>query len=308
MLIDYILDNAKNRYGTFQGRKLFCGASCQVCTNTKCTGDCGQCLRYIHWPQKAQEDGIPPREYDCVNMADYYVLQFGVRYASEILYAWGNANQNRKYEMSVLSIGCGPCTDLFAFDYLLQKKQIALLNYYGTDLNYKGVWTRLHTDIKNYALGKYKVHFNYDNANNISKDLDHSGIVPNVLVFQYVFSDMLKRFSEYEINSYIKEVAKYINNIMPPYSVIIINDINNPKGGRDYFYYLAKQISPKILYIDTARYFHNNYKGNDTQAYGVIYETNKLLFSDVINIETYQPYYPKLYCASAQRIIVTGRR
>ena len=308
MLIDYILENAKKRYGTIQGRKIFCGASCQDCTNPQCNEkNCYNCLHSIHWPQKAREEGFPPREYDCVNMADYYVLQFSLRYASEILYAWGNAAQNKNYEMSVLSIGCGPCTDLFAFDYLLQKKQIASLNYYGTDLNYNGVWTRLHNDIKNYALGKYKIHFNYGNADDLFDDLDSFGVIPNVIVFQYVFSDMVNRFSKLKTQKYIRNVAKYVNDVMPVPSVIIMNDINTPTVD-DCFSYMAKNIASEIRYIDIARYFYSNFKKGETKKSGTIYETNDLLFSDIIDISDYDDFSPLKYCASAQRIIVTGRK
>lgn len=308
MLIDYILENAKKRYGTIQCRKIFCGTSCQDCTNPQCNEkNCYNCLHSIHWPQKAQEEGFPPREYDCVNMADYYVLQFGVRYASEILYAWGNAEQDRKYEMSVLSIGCGPCTDLFAFDYLLQTGQIASLKYYGTDLNNEGVWSRIYSSIKNYPQKKYEVYFNYGNADNIFDKLDDSGVMPNVIVFQYVFSDMVKRSSKYDTLKYIRKVAKYVNDVMPTPSVIIMNDINTPTVD-DCFSYMAKNIASEIRYIDIARYFYSNFKKGETKKSGTIYETNDLLFSDIIDISDYDDFSPLKYCASAQRIIVTGRR
>lgn len=305
----------KNIFDKCQYRYFFepCNNTKQCIYNDFCSNDCGQCLRYIHFQDNAPEI-FKGRNYDCIRMADYYVLQFGLRYASEMLYAIENVLVDQKPEISVLSLGCGPCTDLFAFDYLLHKKQIASLQYYGTDLNYNDVWSRIHNDIFRYAHDNtYETVFNYDDAYDIFTYLENFKIKPNVIVFQYVFSDMAKRSDPKTIFDYANKIAKYIKNEMPS-SVIIMNDINLTNkcgGGLDYFDYLVEQLPHKILLSDTKKYFANDYNdsvGKGTYGYGEKYHMNKLRFSEIIPLDTIQQISPKKYCASAQRIIVTGRK
>lgn len=305
----------KNIFDKCQYRHFFepCDNTEQCKYNEFCSNDCGQCLRHIHFQHKAPEI-FKGRNYDCARMADYYVLQFGLRYASEMLYALENVLGDQESEISVLSLGCGPCTDLFAFDYLLHKKRIASLQYYGSDLNYNDVWSRIHRDICNYAHDNtYDTVFNYDDAYDIFTYLENFQIKPNVIVFQYVFSDMAKRSEPKTIFDYADKIAEYIINEMPS-SVIIMNDINLTNdcgGGLDYFDYLVKQLPHKIRLSDTKKYFANDYNdsvGKGTYGYGEKYHTNKLHFSEIIPLDTIRKFSPKKYCASAQRIIVTGRR
>lgn len=56
---------------------------------------------------------------DCTHMADFYMCKYSYRYTSEIIYAleWMPSLSSEK-NLKVLSFGCGPCTDLFAIDYL----------------------------------------------------------------------------------------------------------------------------------------------------------------------------------------------
>lgn len=89
---------------------------CDNCSyGSNCPGDCGICLEYIHFPHKAPA----PRKYDRPNMANYYTCKYSYKYMSEISFALAQLKDLKdKKQLKVMSIGCGPCTDLFALDYL----------------------------------------------------------------------------------------------------------------------------------------------------------------------------------------------
>lgn len=99
---------------------------CEYCSYDKyCPHNCEKCLDYIHYPQHAPK-GAPERKYDCIHMADVYTCKYSCRYASEIVYAVERLKDlSNLRELKVLSFGCGPCTDLFAIDYLHSLRSLA---------------------------------------------------------------------------------------------------------------------------------------------------------------------------------------
>ena len=110
MIIDTILENCDERHNCKSNNR------CDDCSYGQfCPGDCAKCLEYIHYPSHA-ETNAPKRKYDCTHMADFYMCKYSYRYTSEIIYAleWMPSLSSEK-NLKVLSFGCGPCTDLFAF-------------------------------------------------------------------------------------------------------------------------------------------------------------------------------------------------
>lgn len=76
-----------------------------------------------------------PRKYDCVHMADCYYCKYAYKYASEITYGLACfAEIRNKKTLKIMSVGCGPCTELAAVDYLKEK---GVLNY--EKLQYRGI-------------------------------------------------------------------------------------------------------------------------------------------------------------------------
>lgn len=137
MIIDTILKNCSER----QNQK--CDEPCENCSYGEfCPEDCEKCLEYIHYPSHA-ETNAPKRKYDCTHMADFYMCKYSYRYTSEIIYAleWMPSLSSEK-NLKVLSFGCGPCTDLFAIDYLRVsgKLRYQILDYRGVDYS-RDVWT-----------------------------------------------------------------------------------------------------------------------------------------------------------------------
>ncbi len=54
--------------------------------------------------------------------------------------------------------------------------------------------------------------------------------IPNLIVFQYVFSDMQKHTDVININNFISTFAVYYNENVNPNTYIILNDINLGRG------------------------------------------------------------------------------
>lgn len=77
-------------------------------------GKCKQCLIEIHFPNVNNNNKTV---YDCERMLDFYVCAYSAKYASEILYIMKPSDALKQInESHVVSIGCGPCPDLMAFE------------------------------------------------------------------------------------------------------------------------------------------------------------------------------------------------
>lgn len=120
-----------------------CG-ECMDCTFEEyCPGDCEVCLDYIHNPSHSPANATECK-YDCVHMADVYACKYSCRYTSEIIYALKRCKDLWDVdELKVLSFGCGPCTDLFAIDYLHLQDELK----YGR-LEYRGGGMMIENAIK----------------------------------------------------------------------------------------------------------------------------------------------------------------
>lgn len=160
---------------------------CGDCTyGNNCVHDCKECLKYVHFPITAPA----VREYDCVHMADCYYCKYAYKYASEIVYGLEQFIdiQNKK-KLKVMSVGCGPCTELAAIDYL---RQIGMLKY--DELEYRGidplenVWGQIWNDIREY-FGK-EIRFFSNNVLELVDVIIKHNWVPDLIIFQYVFSDL----------------------------------------------------------------------------------------------------------------------
>lgn len=277
---------------------------CEDCSYGECCPrDCQSCLQYVHFPQNAPA----PRIYDCVHMADCYYCKYAYKYASEIVYGLRCFAEIRdKKELKIMSVGCGPCTELAAVDYL--KKQ-GVLNY--DKVQYRGidpledVWKRIWTDIKKYFGDGIQFYPN-DILQLVDIIVKHSW-VPDVLIFQYVFSDMYKHSNEEEIIQFINKLADFLNLYDEKPIYILCNDINLSKsmgGGREFFDILESKIeNPKIV-----RKMHfDNINRDRHYEYGDQYNSNALVFNNITD-DIRNAYNPFESCASAQILIKKERK
>ena len=290
-LIKEIIQECDKRYS-----KSSCSKNLIYCKTT-CDGNpCEKCLSLIHFQHG------PGRKYDCTRMADFYVAQFACKYTSEILYAIQTLQLPSTFNANVLSIGCGPCTDLFAFEYWLQKKKISSLQYHGFEIN--PIWGNIHNDIISAANAKkLRVDIITNPDIDVFYYIKDTYQIPNIIVLQYVLSDIYKQ-TPAAINSFITQLADYFNNTMPTGSVIILNDVNSCNCGRDHFDKFFLLLNNCTA---TKRHFANNYNdsiGKHTYYYGNQYPHNHIdykAFLDDYALDN--KYSSKRYCSSAQCLI-----
>lgn len=271
---------------------------CCHCTyHENCPGRCDECLHFIHTPSAAPA----PRQYDCPNMANFYTCKYSHKYTSELIYALQQLKDlRRRKRLNVMSIGCGPCTDLFALDYLREQNSYRFdsIEYRGID-NAKDVWCHIHRQIKLQKPNGAHVHFFYKDITELIDTIIEVDWVPDLIIFQYVFSDMQKHCSPRKLREFISKIAEFINDKMDDSTYVVLNDINLSTqwdGGREHFDTL-------LLNVTDAAYrkyhFNNNNKPNHYH-YGEEYETNELIVEPPKRLRKYEPFDS---CASAQLII-----
>lgn len=129
---------------------------------------------------------------------------------------------------------------------------------------------------------------------------------PDVLIFQYVFSDMYKHSDEKQIVQFIGKLASFLNSYNQEPIYILCNDINLSKsmgGGREFFDLLESKIqTTKIV----RRMHFNNVNKERHYEYGGQYDSNELVFN-MISDEIRNAYNPFESCASAQMLIKKER-
>ena len=289
MLIDYIIDSCARRYHD---------TACTKCSYSRyCPHDCGQCLHFIHSPQIAPA----PRKYDCQRMADYYICKYANKYTSELYYAFKQHNSIIPMKkLQVLSIGSGPCTDLLALDMLHQNNIYSFdeLEYRGIDINTR-IWKNEINDLKGLIPKRWRIMFANADVCKVTDKLIKDSWRPNLIVLQYVFSDMRKNNTSNDIQTFIKGLAEYIDTC-PDNTYVVCNDINLSiafQGGREYFDKLLNAVHSYIIYA--AYHFRNNNKTAHYE-YGTEYRDNSLICSPPKSAAFTSPY---LSCSSAQLIM-----
>lgn len=273
--------------------------NCQHCNYSEhCPNhDCSVCLHYIHTPCEAPA----PRKYDCTRMADYYVCKYTYKYTSELIYAFERLKDiSNKRKLKVMSIGCGPCTDLLALDYLKKHKKYSFENLELRGIDYsQDVWANIHSDIKSLSSKSYDVHFYYQDICNFIDVIAEKNWCPDMITLQYLFSDMYKHSDSEKIDHFIEELSLFINEKLDQNTYIVINDINLSKrfeGGREYF----DQLFNKTTNCVKQTCHFNNSNKNRHYEYGQEYPSNDLRFEIAEGTTKYNPFDS---CASAQMII-----
>lgn len=274
---------------------------CKNCNHPKkCPGKCEECLRQIHF--KADEAGNR-HSYDCKNLMDYYVCKYSFKYTSEMCYAFKEIRELvcKEKNLNVLSIGCGPCTDLFALDCM--KKQGT---YCYREINYIGIdplekWERIHDFIK-YNVNDINLCFKYKKIQKILPKLFEKEFRSDIIIMNYLLSDFHKYQGSAEVIDFLNYLVYYIINVSPN-AIIIINDINldcSRGGGRDYYDILFSKLR-KYGFNCIRKHFKNNNKMYHFD-YGQEYGKNELIFSNEF-VSEYDDFNPYRSCASAQIII-----
>lgn len=292
MLIDEIVSFCNSQYSHADTEHI-----CESCQHEECSQSCKKCLEEIHYPYRYPNG---KKDYDCCNLIYFYMCDYTYKYASEIWYLLRKSEVIKSIEtFRILSIGCGGCPDLMAFEsYLKENGQRKKISYLGIDKN--ELWSPIHNEIKNYRSNLIRTSFCYDDALELlSRKRVNSA---NVLVLQYVISHFYNTGQICKIELFYERL---IENIIlrkekgKPF-VILINDVNSNNRGRDLFESLCKKLADAGMHGSYAKYYFNYRIQNDYQRYGEEHTSNSLLYDMPSNLSKYEPWK---YCSSAQMII-----
>lgn len=275
MLIDHLVSFCDTMYSSLGSN---CGCEGGHCNHPsgECSGSCYNCLYHIHYPDRAPEPA--KKEYDCVKMLFHYVCQYSYLYTTELLCAfeneWSFIKDFPYYH--ILSLGCGGCADLLAFDYLRQKNDfITPISYMGIDVN--DLWTPIHLSIKDYCENnniRFQTHyydvFDFFNENNVPNT--------NIIVISYLLSYLYNTDQIAAINSLAENLARRAIKEKDMPLLLIINDVNSYKRGRDHFSAFVNAIQKSGLTIAKKefKYFDTGYLF-DGQKLGSPYSVNKVV-------------------------------
>lgn len=274
-------------------KKYFRPVKCGNCQN-ECKGSCLKCFRDIHFDHLE-------RRYNCKNSIYHYVCTYIFKYSSEIKYLFKNFSNFQKLKyFDVMSIGCGPCSDLMAIsEYMTENKDVKPFKYLGIDLN--ELWGLIYFHIRK-ILKPYDIELEF-----VCVDVfDKFGILeskPNILIMSYVISDIINH--KQDPNLFLEKVKDEIIYKMPKNSYIILNDVDRPwyskKGPTGHFDELEKTLlNEKKFKFHFRKFNFGNY-----WSYGGSknkHNSNNLLVKlpDDIRIQ----YNSWDECGSAQLIIV----
>lgn len=293
-------------YCNSQYRLQDTGNVCANCNHPakKCSGGCKQCLEEIHYPIKYSNG---KKDYDCSNLLNFYMCDYSFKYASEMLYLLKKSKALNEIEnYHIMSIGCGGCPDLMAFEsYVSLLDSSKKIQYYGIDKNY--LWKPIHDKIKGYTQ-KSKVMiraiYAYEDA------IDYFGKQTvkdaNVIVIQYFISHLYNTNQITKINQFYDNLISNLINHRESKNpfVILINDVNSCNRGRDFFKDLCKRLIKNGLKGTFKRFYFDYNIKSESQRYGERHVSTKILYDIPKGFNIYQPWDQ---CSSAQLLIEIGR-
>lgn len=265
------------------------------CTSVGCNvGDCSSCLHQIQF-------GQPNFTYSCSKITYQYVLRFINRFASEICNAICLYNLNNPERMNVVSLGCGPGSEVFGIIKAFRILNLnAKLYYEGHDL--LSVWEPVQNLCKNNLANSQHV-IDFYTTNLFADFHGFENNVINILILNYLLSHAAKFYSDRGKHQFVNEIFDFViqNNVRN----ILFNDINyyGNYNKLDSGVQLIKLLislfrNNNINYVDRYYCFPNDpYRGNEGWYF---YSNNDLKFMNHNN-NTYMRNVG--YCKSKQILI-----
>ena len=122
------------------------GTECLNCVNGKNCDRCDTCKCYDSCIRPLHQYNSNGKTYNCPNMAYSYVVKHFYRFASEIEIAfrviYNTEHQNWNSNINVVSLGCGPSSELYGIINELHVQQSNLgVSYHGFDTN--AIWQKI---------------------------------------------------------------------------------------------------------------------------------------------------------------------
>lgn len=295
MLLEDIVSFCDKKYTTF-GDKCGCGSCNHPSGN--CSGSCYNCLYQIHYPNNRT---VQKLEYDCPKMVYHYVCQYSTRYASEILYA---LNQKAGLlstfpQFNIMSIGCGACADLMAFEKFYTDHGLNhQISYMGYDIN--PLWRPIHNRIAKYcdANNVLRRFFEVDAIEHFQR---YHNPNTNIIIVSYLISYLYNTPHKSDILQFFDLLINNVIKQNEAKKLIIFNDVNSCNRGRDFFPEFIKKLSKNGLHGSYSNFYFDTGFLNKYQKIGTPYESCASLFeiSDTVS----RRYHVDGNCRSAQLIV-----
>ena len=180
---------------------------------------CDSCMTMI------QRGNAPAFTYTCKKITYHYVLRFLNRFASEIASAMHGINFGNATKMNVISLGCGPGSEVYGIIKALRNRNLRIaLDYQGYDLNY--VWNDV-IYLSKTALANTGHRIEFYQQDMFSSFVGFPREKVNLLILNYLLSDVEKfssRVDKSQVKTFIGNLAWFIliNNVRN----ILFNDNN----------------------------------------------------------------------------------
>ena len=203
----------------------------------------------------------------------------------------------------ILSLGCGGCTDLMAFEYFYNDNGLSVpISYVGVDRN--ELWRPINNRIQKYcsdAAIKYKVRYD-----DVFKCFRQRGVVDaNIIVISYLISYLYNTQQIGTIDTFLEDLVKNIirKKGKDQKLLLIVNDVNSYKRGRSYFDWFKRRIEKYDLSVVkcTYKYFDT---GNlyDGQKIGSPYATKQCFIP--VPIEVQRKYHAETKCKQTIQLLL----
>lgn len=268
--------------------------ACKSC-ETPCDGDCEKLLKRIHYGGRER--------YGCQKVINYYIPRYGYRYAFEMesLLKKYKENLDEFSKIQVLSIGCGPCTDLLALSNI-NRFSSKPVKFNGIDLNRN--WEIIHGFLKDVFKERYQLDFYYQDIFTFLDKInpDGKGLNSNIVTFQYVFSDMAKYKAKQEINLFLEKFYERVIKHLPSGSLVILNDINHQELSRSIFELLENILPPSGYQVDKY-HFHNRLEEGRESYYSYGSNLGEVLVPYPIPEHIQNRYNPWVLCKGAAMVV-----
>ncbi len=166
-----------------------------------------------------------PDKYDCEKKLNYYVINYGPSYTSEIYYYLSASKILENFlgykDLKILSLGCGFAPDLIAIEkYINDNKLDIQFRYCGVDQSDQWGSARYSSANSRFMM------------KDVSQEINHFG--------EYDLIFILKLFSTLYKNglgdAFLQTLSNAITSQMKNDAIIIFNDINTNSMGRDDFH------------------------------------------------------------------------
>lgn len=253
-----------------------CNLDCSLnfyCTSTGCkSGDCCSCLFQI-------QHGNPAFHYSCKKITYHYILRFFNRFASEITHLLNIFNYGNLTDMNVVSLGCGPGSEIYGIiKTLLLKRAKTILHYEGHDLN--GYWETVQTMSKR-CLNQLPHEIQFYTTDLFADFHGFATGIIHLLVFNYLLSDAALFMADMQKQRFIDDVVSFI--IDNKVKNILFNDINyygdakKLNSGIQLMKLLITKLKQRNKQLNTSYYcfLGDPYRGNESWKW---HKDNKNVF------------------------------